>query len=37
MFTPSQISAYVEEYRLATEMTLPALPQTIRAAFVEEI
>lgn len=35
MLTVDQISAHVEEYRLTTEMKLPALPQTIRAVVHE--
>jgi hypothetical protein len=32
MLTINQITVYIEHYRLTTDMTLPALPQTIRAA-----
>lgn len=34
MLTINQITAHVEEYRLTTDMELPALPQTIRAAVM---
>jgi hypothetical protein len=35
MLTTKQITAYIEEYRLTTDMKFPALPQTIRASILK--
>lgn len=36
MLTTNQITAYIEKYRLTTDMKFPALPQTIRAAVMNK-